>query len=205
MARLPGSTHSPGLGKIAPGLGDKGLGKSTAKRHRNVLRAGCSEALLDQGPSRDARTYARHSAAADVLDEEYEEMVSSAVHDHGMEVLSTTEGKAFMGNMGRAMLPTDVDQNLRMNMREMTGDTTKTAVVQESSRLYNKTRQAPDTGSGQGYGPGASFIPSSDLDNIDLRQERGNPVRLAAHRSEDAPVGHGPDHLLAVLKPSVEI
>lgn len=45
-----------------------------------------------------------HSAAADVLDEEYEEMVSSAVHDHGMEVLSTTEGKAFMGNMGRAMV-----------------------------------------------------------------------------------------------------
>ena len=90
-------------------------------------------------------------------------------------------------------------------MREMTGDTTKTAVVQETSRLYNKPRQAPDTGSGQGYGPGASFIPSSDLDNIDLRQERGNPVCLAAHRSEDAPVRHGPDHLLAVLKPSVEI
>ncbi|THX94338.1 hypothetical protein D6D08_01695 [Aureobasidium pullulans] len=45
-----------------------------------------------------------NSAAADVLDEEYEEMVSSAVLDHGMEVLSTTEGKAFMGNMGRAMV-----------------------------------------------------------------------------------------------------
>jgi len=28
------------------GLGGKGLGKSTAKRHRNVLRAGCSGALL---------------------------------------------------------------------------------------------------------------------------------------------------------------
>jgi hypothetical protein len=34
-----------------------------------------------------------HSAAADVLDEEYEEMVSSVVLDHGMEVLSTTEGR----------------------------------------------------------------------------------------------------------------
>ncbi|THX52550.1 hypothetical protein D6D06_06668 [Aureobasidium pullulans] len=45
-----------------------------------------------------------NSAAADVLDEKYEEMVSSAVLDHGMEVLSTTEGKAFMGNMGRAMV-----------------------------------------------------------------------------------------------------
>jgi hypothetical protein len=30
-------------------------------------------------------------------------MVSIVVLDHGMEVLSTTEGKAFMGNVGRAM------------------------------------------------------------------------------------------------------
>jgi histone H4 len=61
MARLPGSTQPPSLGKIAPGLGGKGLGKSTAKRHRNVLRAGCSGALLGQGPSRDGRTYASES------------------------------------------------------------------------------------------------------------------------------------------------
>ncbi|TIA09581.1 hypothetical protein D6C80_08537 [Aureobasidium pullulans] len=52
----------------------------------------------------DNSSQIRNSAAADVLDEEYEEMVSSAVPDHGMEVLSTTEGKAFMGNMGRAMV-----------------------------------------------------------------------------------------------------
>jgi hypothetical protein len=31
-------------------------------------------------------------------------MVSSVDLDHGIEVLSTTEGKAFMGNMGRAMV-----------------------------------------------------------------------------------------------------
>ena len=76
----------------------------------------------------------------------------------------------------------------------MTEDTTITVVVQKTPRLYDKPRQAPVTGSGQGYNPGASVIPSSDLDNIDLRQERGNPVRLVAHCSEDSPVRHGPDH-----------
>ncbi|THY19871.1 hypothetical protein D6D01_06980 [Aureobasidium pullulans] len=45
-----------------------------------------------------------NSAAADVLDEEYEELVSSVVLDHGMEVLSTTEGKTFMEDMGKAMI-----------------------------------------------------------------------------------------------------
>ena len=79
-------------------------------------------------------------------------------------------------------------------MKEMTKDTTIMIAVQEIPRLYNKPRQAPGTGRGYGYVLGASFIPSSDLDNIDLRQERGNPVRLVAHRSEDAPVRHGPDH-----------
>jgi hypothetical protein len=38
-----------------------------------------------------------NSATADDLGEEYEEMVSSVVLDHGMEVLSTTEGKTFRG------------------------------------------------------------------------------------------------------------
>jgi len=45
-----------------------------------------------------------NSAAFNVLDEEYEDMVSIVVLDHGMEVLSTTEGKTFMGKMGRAMV-----------------------------------------------------------------------------------------------------
>ncbi|CAD0015495.1 hypothetical protein D6C97_05019 [Aureobasidium pullulans] len=38
MARLSGSTQPAGLGKTATGLGGKGLGKSTAKRHRKILR-----------------------------------------------------------------------------------------------------------------------------------------------------------------------
>ncbi|TIA80067.1 hypothetical protein D6C76_03347, partial [Aureobasidium pullulans] len=38
LARLSGSTQPAGLGKTATGLGGKGLGKSTAKRHRKILR-----------------------------------------------------------------------------------------------------------------------------------------------------------------------
>ncbi|KEQ85269.1 hypothetical protein M438DRAFT_316668 [Aureobasidium pullulans EXF-150] len=38
MARLSGSTQPAGLGKTTTGLGGKGLGKSTAKRHRKILR-----------------------------------------------------------------------------------------------------------------------------------------------------------------------
>jgi histone H4 len=34
MARLSGTAQPAGLGKTATGLGGKGLGKSTAKRHR---------------------------------------------------------------------------------------------------------------------------------------------------------------------------
>ena len=41
---------------------------------------------------------------------------------------------------------------------------------------------------------GASIIPSSDLDNIDLRQERGNPVCSTAYGSKNSPVRHGPNH-----------
>ncbi|THX80729.1 hypothetical protein D6C81_06785 [Aureobasidium pullulans] len=41
MARLSGSTQPAGLGKTATGLGGKGLGKSTAKRHRCVIRSRC--------------------------------------------------------------------------------------------------------------------------------------------------------------------
>ncbi|THW68313.1 hypothetical protein D6D19_08984 [Aureobasidium pullulans] len=41
MARLSGSTQPVGLGKTATGLGGKGLGKSTAKRHRCVIRSRC--------------------------------------------------------------------------------------------------------------------------------------------------------------------
>ncbi|THW68909.1 hypothetical protein D6D18_10558, partial [Aureobasidium pullulans] len=51
----------------------------------------------------DEEVQSSHIFTPDSTSDEYEEMVSSAVHDHGMEVLSTTEGKAFMGNMGRAM------------------------------------------------------------------------------------------------------
>jgi hypothetical protein len=52
----------------------------------------------------DQEVQSSHIFAPDSTSDEYEEMVSSAVLDHGMEVLSTTEGKAFMGNMGRAMV-----------------------------------------------------------------------------------------------------
>ncbi|KAG9837237.1 hypothetical protein KCU98_g10215, partial [Aureobasidium melanogenum] len=38
MARLSGTAHPAGLGKTATGLDGKGLGKSTAKRHRKILR-----------------------------------------------------------------------------------------------------------------------------------------------------------------------
>ncbi|KAI4726604.1 hypothetical protein E4T49_05615 [Aureobasidium sp. EXF-10728] len=38
MARLSGTAHPAGLGKTATGVGGKGLGKSTAKRHRKILR-----------------------------------------------------------------------------------------------------------------------------------------------------------------------
>ncbi|THY89040.1 hypothetical protein D6C93_07041, partial [Aureobasidium pullulans] len=41
LARLSGSTQPAGLGKTATGLGGKGLGKSTAKRHRCVIRSRC--------------------------------------------------------------------------------------------------------------------------------------------------------------------
>jgi hypothetical protein len=81
-----------------------------------------------------------------------------------------------------------------MNMKEMTKDTTIMIAVQEIPRLYNKPRQAPGTGRGYGYVLGASFIPSSDLDNIDLRQEVGNPVCSVAHGLENSPVRHGPVH-----------
>ncbi|THX12752.1 hypothetical protein D6D13_04132 [Aureobasidium pullulans] len=40
MARLSGSSQPAGLGKTATGLGGKGLGKSTAKRHRCLARRG---------------------------------------------------------------------------------------------------------------------------------------------------------------------
>ncbi|OBW67904.1 MAG: Bet v1-like protein [Aureobasidium pullulans] len=40
MARLSGPTQPAGLGKTATGLGGKGLGKSTAKRHRRLARRG---------------------------------------------------------------------------------------------------------------------------------------------------------------------
>ncbi|KAG9671227.1 hypothetical protein KCU99_g5472, partial [Aureobasidium melanogenum] len=38
MARLFGTAHPAGAGKTATGVGGKGLGKSTAKRHRKILR-----------------------------------------------------------------------------------------------------------------------------------------------------------------------
>ncbi|KAG9658247.1 hypothetical protein KCU64_g4645, partial [Aureobasidium melanogenum] len=38
MARLSGTARPAGLGKTVTGLGSKGLGKSTAKRHRKILR-----------------------------------------------------------------------------------------------------------------------------------------------------------------------
>jgi hypothetical protein len=37
MARLSGIAQPAGMGKTATGLGGKGLGKSTAKRHRYGL------------------------------------------------------------------------------------------------------------------------------------------------------------------------
>ena len=57
----------------------------------DLSRLQCETVLLKSG----------NSAAADVLDEEYEEMVSSIIFDHGMEVLSTTEGKTSMEDMGK--------------------------------------------------------------------------------------------------------
>ncbi|KAG9553159.1 hypothetical protein KCU71_g9201, partial [Aureobasidium melanogenum] len=38
MARPSGTAHPAGAGKTATGVGGKGLGKSTAKRHRKILR-----------------------------------------------------------------------------------------------------------------------------------------------------------------------
>ncbi|KAI4746443.1 hypothetical protein E4T50_03175 [Aureobasidium sp. EXF-12298] len=38
MARLSGTAHPAGAGKTATGVGGKGLRKSTAKRHRKILR-----------------------------------------------------------------------------------------------------------------------------------------------------------------------
>ncbi|KAH0367894.1 hypothetical protein KCU65_g4345, partial [Aureobasidium melanogenum] len=38
MARLSGTAHPAGMGKTGTGVGGKGLGKSTAKRHRKILR-----------------------------------------------------------------------------------------------------------------------------------------------------------------------
>jgi hypothetical protein len=43
-------------------------------------------------------------AASDVLDEEYETMVSSTVAEFGIDLLESTEGVLFMKNMGEAMV-----------------------------------------------------------------------------------------------------
>jgi hypothetical protein len=44
------------------------------------------------------------NARSDVMDEEYEAMVSSTVAEFGMDLLNSTEGVIFMANMGEAMV-----------------------------------------------------------------------------------------------------